>query len=175
MCDTDGLVRTSVTRTLVDLADVLSPERLRRACRRAELLRLLDAGALRAAFERLPGRRTRGLRAALGELALHEAALTRSELEERLLELAAAAELPRPAVNAMVETFEVDFLWRAQRLVVETDGAAAHLTPSAFERDRRRDAALQVAGYRVARFTWAQVTREPDAVSATLRALLGAR
>ena len=67
---------------------------------------------------------------------------------------------------------EVDFLWRAPRLIAETDGAAAHLTPTAFDEDRRRDAGLQVAGFRVVRFTWRQVTRDPDRVVDTLRALL---
>ena len=107
-------------------------------------------------------------------MALDEPALTRSELEVRMLALVARAGLPRPAVNTIVEGLEVDFLWRAQRLIAETDGAAAHLTRSAFERDRRRDAALLVAGYRVVRFTWAQVTREPRAVGGTLRELLAA-
>jgi very-short-patch-repair endonuclease len=74
-------------------------------------------------------------------------------------------------VNAQVAGHEVDFLWPARRLVVETDGAATHLTPAAFEVDRRRDAALQLAGFRVVRFTWRQVTEEPGAISATLRAL----
>jgi very-short-patch-repair endonuclease len=57
----------------------------------------------------------------------------------------------------VVCSHEVDFLWRRQRLVVETDGAAAHLTPTAFEEDRSRDAALQLAGFRVVRFTWRQI------------------
>ena len=70
--------------------------------------------------------------------------------------------------------FEVDFLWRDQRLVVETDGAATHLTPTAFEKDRHRDAALAVAGYRVVRFTWRRVVFEPDWVARTLEALLAA-
>ena len=55
---------------------------------------------------------------------------------------------------------------------METDGAAAHLTPKAFDEDRRRDVALQVAGFRVLRVTWRQVIDEGDLVSATLRALL---
>jgi very-short-patch-repair endonuclease len=54
----------------------------------------------------------------------------------------------------------------------ETDGGAAHAAPRARERDHRRDAALAVAGYRVHRFTWSQVTGEPGAVARTLRALL---
>ena len=43
---------------------------------------------------------------------------------------------------------------------------------AAFERDRRKDAALQTAGYRVVRITWRRLTTEPLAVSAQLGALL---
>ncbi|HEV2786231.1 MAG TPA: type IV toxin-antitoxin system AbiEi family antitoxin domain-containing protein, partial [Solirubrobacteraceae bacterium] len=48
----------------------------------------------------------------------------------------------------------VDFLWPAQRLIVETDGHEDHGTRRAFERDRARDARLTVLVYRVVRFTW---------------------
>jgi very-short-patch-repair endonuclease len=102
--------------------------------------------------------------------------ITRSELEERFLMLCRDADLPRPAVNTRLAangaTYEVDFLWRAQRLVAETDGWGPHRTHSAFEADRRRDADLLVAGLRVVRFTWRQITREPESVRATVRALL---
>jgi very-short-patch-repair endonuclease len=84
----------------------------------------------------------------------------------------ADAGLPRPEVNAVVAGYEVDFVWRRQSLIVETDGAATHLTPSAFDEDRRKDAALQIAGYRVVRFTWGQVTDDPRGVAATVSALL---
>jgi Transcriptional regulator, AbiEi antitoxin len=39
----DGLALTTPTRTLIDLADQLTPHQLTRACHRAEILRLLDA------------------------------------------------------------------------------------------------------------------------------------
>ena len=68
---------------------------------------------------------------------------------------------------------KADFLWPAERLVVETDGRASHSTRAAFEDDRRRDQSLMLAGYRVVRFTWRQVAREPEAVAATVRTLLG--
>jgi very-short-patch-repair endonuclease len=170
----DGLPVTTVTRTLIDLADVVGPQRLRRAVHRAEVLRMLDAGALRAGLDRLPGRRTRALGAILADLATREPDLTRSELEERFLALVERFRLPRPRVNARVAGLEVDFLWPAERLVAEADGAAAHITATAFERDRARDAALAVAGLRVVRFTWRRVVAEPAAVARTLRALLGA-
>jgi hypothetical protein len=165
----DGLPVTTVARTLVDLAQVLTPHQLERACHRAEVLRTLD----RVEIERclVNGRRSRPLREALATLAHADPQITRSELEERFLELVAEADLPPPLTNAQVAGYEVDFLWPEQRLIVETDGAATHLTPTAFEEDRRRDAAFQVAGLRIVRVTWRQVTEEAGAIRATLRAL----
>jgi very-short-patch-repair endonuclease len=71
-----------------------------------------------------------------------------------------------------VEGYEVDLLWREQRLIVEVDGFAYHSTRAAFERDRARDAALQAAGYRVVRLTWRQIIDEPHALVAQLAVLL---
>lgn len=51
-----GIPVTSVARTLVDLTDVLSHERLLRAIRETEYQRLLDQDALAAAVERAHGR-----------------------------------------------------------------------------------------------------------------------
>jgi hypothetical protein len=168
----DGLPVTTVARTLADLAQVLTPHQLQRACHRAEVLRTLDAHAVEHQLDRLPGRRSRSLRQALATLAVADPDITRSALEERFLALIAKSGLPRPEVNATVAGHEVDFLWRRARLIAETDGAAAHLTPSAFEEDRRRDAALLLAGYRVVRFTWRQITKDPSSIAETLSALL---
>jgi very-short-patch-repair endonuclease len=60
------------------------------------------------------------------------------------------------------------------KLVVEIDGFAFHGSRHAFERDRRRDADLVAAGYRVVRFTWRQIKHEPEAVVARLAVLLHA-
>lgn len=104
--------------------------------------------------------------------------VTRSQLEKRFLTLCRAAALPLPEVNNRVEAngamYEVDFLWREQRLVAETDGWGSHHTRAAFESDRRRDADLLVAGLRVVHFTWRQVSREARAVEATPARLLNA-
>jgi len=103
--------------------------------------------------------------------------LTRNELEERFLAISRAAALPPDAVNAWIPYpdgggAEADFLWRAQRLIVEVDGRDVHTTRRAFESDRRRDQQLLLLGWRVVRFTWRQVMFEPAYVTATLRALL---
>jgi hypothetical protein len=63
-----GLPVTTVTRTLIDLADRLTPHRLERVCHRAELLRLLDARAIATRMDELSGRRTTRLRKALATL-----------------------------------------------------------------------------------------------------------
>ena len=164
-----------MARTLEDLAALPTPHQLERACHRAETARLLDTSAIEAVLARAGRPRgVRALRAALSTLASAEPAVTRRELEERFLALVARESLPRPMVNARVAGHEVDFLWPVHRLIAETDGAATHLTPTAFEVDRRRDSELLLAGFRVVRFTWRQVVHEPDTVSRTLRALLKA-
>jgi very-short-patch-repair endonuclease len=70
--------------------------------------------------------------------------------------------------------YVADFVWRQQRLIVETDGHASHGTRAAFERDAKRDAWLACQGYRVLRFTYRQVTARPAEVTRTLTALLAA-
>lgn len=162
----DGLRVTSVAQTLRDRARANDP-RLERLVARAEHHRLLDAGSLAEQFDQPGGRR---LRDALDALAHTGPNPTRSELEERLLDEIARAGLPRPQVNARVEGYEVDFVWRERRLVAETDGVATHLTATAFESDRARDARLVSAGWRVVRFTWRQV--DDGSAARTLRRLL---
>lgn len=172
----DGIPCTTVPRTLLDLAEVTPSDReLTRLVERAEELRVFDLAAVTHVLERASGRRGAGrLRAAVEAAA--EPALTASELEERFLSLCRDAGLPRPEVNAWLALedrhVKVDFLWRAKRLVVETDGYAYHRGLPAFERDHRRHGELELAGWRVRRFTWRQVTREPGWVAEAVRAAL---
>ncbi|MDX6674338.1 MAG: hypothetical protein QOH11_1756 [Solirubrobacteraceae bacterium] len=173
-----GIPCTSVARTLVDLASVIGTAGVERAWRRAAMLGLLDVRAVERARGNGRGRRGAGiLRSLLADAGVD--GITRSELEERFLALCRAASLPPPEVNTRIEangaTYEVDFLWRAQRLVVETDGWGPHHTRDTFEADRRRDAALLVAGLQLVRFTWRQVSREPSTVASTVFSLLQAR
>lgn len=148
----EGIPCTTVARTLLDLADVVGRRELGRAVEQAELLRLLDVRALEALLVRAGGRRRAGvLREVL--IAAAEPALTASELEERFLSLCDGTGLPRPEVNVPIPVagghVTPDFLWRAERLVVETDGHAFHGHRRAFERDRHRDQLLMLAGHQV--------------------------
>jgi hypothetical protein len=164
----DGLAMTTLERTLLDLAAFRPVAAVEQLVRRAEALRVLDVASLSRLLARHPGRPgSPALREVLAEWDPVSAG-TRSELEERLLVVCAGAGLPRPLVNAHVAGLEVDLSWPAARLVVELDGFAFHATRDAFERDRRRDAALALAGWRVLRFSWRQVTREPVVVAAAI-------
>jgi hypothetical protein len=162
---------TTPSRALLDLAATVSPTRLRRAFEAADRLELLDPTALASLCDNAGGRKGTGL---LGALLVEHQELpwTRSELERRFLRLCDRAGIPRPAVNVPVEGFEVDFFWPAERLVVELDGWSFHRGRAAFERDRSRDAALQVAGYRVLRITYRRLVEDPDSVVREIRALL---
>ena len=166
----DGLPLTTVARTLLDLTATLTPHQTERVVHRAVHLRLLDTRSLDEQLARAQGRRTTPLQAAIEQLQVREPDITRTLLEERFLELVVDAQLPRPEVNAMVGEHEVGFLWRAERLIVETDGASTHLTAEAFEEDRRRDAVHAMLGFRTLRFTWRQVVYEPRFVARAITA-----
>lgn len=168
----DAIPLTTIPRTLLDYAEVMSPARLENAFEAAERLRLLDVAAVTELCERSRGRRgLRPLRALLGRY-VDTAAGTRSPLERRFTAFCRAAGLPPPATNVVIAGFEVDALWPRERLVVEVDSYAYHRTRGAFERDRGRDRQLQLAGYRVVRITDRMLEGEPGAVAGSIRMLL---
>jgi len=162
---------TTVPRTLLDYASTVSFDRVRRALAEADYRHILNLEAMQGVL---------GCgRAASAQLSLaleqdqSQLALTRSVLEERFLALCEGAGIPLPDVKATGEGLMVDALWREQQVVVELDGRAAHRTPAQMERDHGRDLRLRAAGYVVLRYTWAQITRQPQLVVADLRARLG--
>ena len=168
----DRIAVTSVARTLLDLAGMLAPGPLERAVERSLQLRLFDVAAVRSVLAANPRRAGTKQLARIVATIHDEPPVTRSQLEALMRDLCDAHAIRRPEVNVVVEGIEVDFFWRAQRLVVETDGHETHGTRTAFERDRARDARLTARGYRVVRFTHRQLTHEPALVAATLVALI---
>jgi len=174
--DVDGIRCTSVARTLLDLGAILPQREIERAFDRAEVLEVLDARQIEDVLARAG--RHRGARVLRTVLDEHVAGstLTRTKLEEAFLAICREVGLPRPAVNVWIPIeplgYEADFLWRDRGLIAEVDGRNVHATRRAFEHDRRRDQQLMLAGFRVVRFTWRQVEREPRAVATAMRALL---
>jgi hypothetical protein len=162
---------TTLARTLLDLAAVIPVEATQRAIHEAERLRLFDLTAVEETLKRNCGRPGTGaLKRALARYT--EPPLTRNELERLFLRLCKKYGLPTPVVNTEVAGFEVDFRWADARLIVETDGREDHLTATAFEEDRARDAVLATLGYRVLRFSWRQVRYEPELVARSISSIL---
>jgi predicted transcriptional regulator of viral defense system len=172
----DGIPCTTVARTLVDLGDVVSRQAVERAVSQAEAMRVFDGRAVHEALARAGPRRGAGILRAVLE-SYEEPVLTEKGIEEAFLALCRKAALPSPAVNAWMSlhdgiAYKADFLWRAEKLIAETDGRDVHTTRKAFEHDRLRDQRLTLAGFTVVRFTWRQVANEPQRVSGALRSLL---
>jgi hypothetical protein len=169
----DAIPVTGVPRTLLDLAAV-GPGQLDRALENAERLRLFNLMAVHSLLERCGGHR--GANRLRRALALYvPVPFTRSELERRFLALVDRAGLPRPSVNAFVAGHEVDMLWPEHRLILELDTYEFHGTRAAFERDRRRDEDLRLAGYEVVRLTGRRLSADPEGVIALIRSMLERR
>jgi very-short-patch-repair endonuclease len=166
----DNIPVTSVARTLLDLAEVVSVPQLRRSIAEAKRLRMVTLEEIQDTCSRSPGRRAlRPVRAILSEYRPPER--TRSELEVRFARLCRDAGLPAAIRNRVVAGHEVDVLWPDQGLAVDT--YTYHHAPGDFESDRARDSDLQLAGYRVVRITDRRLEEEPKAVLDLLRRLLG--
>jgi predicted transcriptional regulator of viral defense system len=144
-----GIPVTTVARTLLDLADVLDRQALRRAVTEAEYLNRFDLTSLNAVVQNNPGRRTAKLMKAV-EGKLHR---TRSPLEDRFLRFIERWGVEEPDSGVWIEGYEVDFVWTRVGLVVELDGVAAHGTGAAVRRDRKKDRVLWRAGFRTMRLT----------------------
>jgi hypothetical protein len=170
---------TSVARTIVDAGAGAHAREIERLIDAASARGILDEHALKAIAEHpIHGRRAGTLRRLL---AAHVPGSTAAAnvLEERFLAICDEAGVPRAELNVPMRLPDgtrivVDALWRRQRLAVEVDGWGTHGRRWAFERDRRRDVGLTVAGFRPARFTRDQVMREPAYVKRAIRVLVTA-
>jgi very-short-patch-repair endonuclease len=168
----DGIPVTTLARTYLDLAGVVSQSRLIDALEAGQRQNKLDVGAVHAVIARNPGHHgIKLLRVAIAELG-DEPPLLQSELERAFRHLVRTYGLPQPQYNVYVEDELIDVVWPEQRLVVEVDSRKWHSGKRAFNNDRRRDRKLVRARWRVARFTDDQIERDPAGVGAELSELL---
>jgi hypothetical protein len=155
---------TSLARTQLDLAAMLSMSRLERTLERSEELRQFDLVALEDLLDRAghhPG--VGKLRRAL-DIYREDPAFKRSKLEGRFLGLAKRAGLPAPSMNFNVLGYEVDAYWESERFAVELDVYETHGSHAAFERDRLRQEDLKLKGIEMIRVTGPRLDREPQGV-----------
>ena len=157
---------TSVPRTLLDLANDLSPMALARAVREAVRLELTTVPALidyvGVRHKRRGARRLAATLARYSGLPLERA---RSGAEVRALELIRAARHPLPRLNVRIAGEEADLSWTRQRLIVEIDGGPFHLDEG---EDKRKQAIWEAAGYTVRRLPSDDVYERPQRLLALL-------
>jgi hypothetical protein len=143
----DGIPVTMPARTLTDLARVASAAEVRRAAREAEKRGLpLDPD--------------------------HVAERTESGLERDFLAICRRHGVPEPEVNVRIGRYRVDFLWRASRLIIETDGYIYHRGRQAMRDDNDRDIELKLLGFRVVRIDDSRIADDPSGVAGAILGLL---
>ncbi|HEX5592233.1 MAG TPA: DUF559 domain-containing protein, partial [Solirubrobacterales bacterium] len=96
----------------------------------------------------------------------------RSDLEEDFFDLTRRHHLPLPETNVKLDRWEVDFLWRSHRLVVEIDSFLYHHGSIAFHADHDRDLDLRQLGFIVLRYSERQLEDEPERIAADVAAAL---
>jgi hypothetical protein len=165
-----GVPVTSIPRTLVDLAGVLTEPALARACHEAQIRARRLPERVEAVLGRLPTRRGAGK---LREILHGAAPIALSRLEQRFLALLQKEGLPLPATNRPQDSYRVDCRWADHRLTVELDSYRYHHTRHAFERDRHREREAYARGDSFRRYTWRDVVEEPALMLRELRRLLG--
>jgi hypothetical protein len=158
-----GLPITAVPQTFLDLAAQSPLRTVRRALAKADYAGILNVPAVQAATGvGRPG--SARLRAALGDH-LPYLARTKSHLEVRFLEICESAGLPMPETNVYVAGWEVDALFREQRIAVEIDGPGNHRSPAQVRRDRKKELALRQRGLTPIRYSDEQLEHPKDVVA----------
>jgi very-short-patch-repair endonuclease len=177
--------RTRVTtpaRTLVDLAKVYGPRRLERVIEHALVTGKVDVEEfvdLVAALSRKGKRGMKKLHSIINER-LVGTVVSDTELERAFYQLIDDAGLPRPTRQFHAPWLKplngrVDFAYLLAKIVMEADSRRWHLTFDAFEVDKVRDNAAQIAGWIVLRITWRMIKEEPSEVVRTIREALQVR
>jgi very-short-patch-repair endonuclease len=175
----DGIPVTTPERTLVDLAAVLRPGRFTQVLGDALAAGITTYEAVRSCHEALARRGKPGTRLLRRALEAHGPGLERAEstLERRLLMLLRDAGVVGGVVQHALPwraalPGRVDLAFPVAKLIVEADSRRWHGRFDDFDRDRARDNAAQLAGWRVLRFTWRQLVDEADSVATAVRTAL---
>ena len=163
-----GVPVTSVARTMVDLASVLSLDALARAFHEAGIRYDTRPAQVEAVLQR---RRTSHGAANLRAVIHGDEPVLLSALERRFRRLLRDARLPLPVTNRPADGRRIDCRWPDHRLTVELDGYRYHRSRHAWERDRHREREARARGDDFRRFTWGDLG-EPHAMLAELSTVL---
>lgn len=165
-----GIPVTTVPRTLVDLAAVLSEDELARVCHEAGVRHRTtpaEVGRVLARRHNWPGARK------LRRVLWGEVPVALSKLEDSFIARVRDAGLPLPETNTRVDGRRVDCRWPEQRLTIELDSYRYHHSRHAWEQDRQREREARGRGDEFRRYTWTDVAEHPRPMLTDLRSILG--
>lgn len=165
-----GIPVTTVARTLLDLAAVLGPAALARACHEAGVRYRTTPRQVRAVLDRHPNAPGRAM---LREVVEGRARVTLSKLEAAFLQLLDKHRLPLPQTNRVAGGRRVDCRWPELKLTVELDSFTFHNSRHAWEQDRRREREAHSRGDDFRRYTYGDVMEDPRWLLRELADLLG--
>ena len=169
----NGLRVSSIPRLLIETAaDGATTEDLHKLIENAVRRNLLDIPDLAETLERNTRRP--------GTVQVHKTCeeylphLDRKSKLERAFDrwLAKHPEIPPPQRNIKLEFWEIDCYWPEHRLALELDGRPYHTVVEDIERDRRKDAWLQVHGNLILRVTDSRFRRDKPGVYRDLTTML---
>jgi very-short-patch-repair endonuclease len=164
---------TSTARTLLDLAGILTDERLEAALDAALMSRRTSIAAMRR-YLKVCGR-TRNVARLTRLLDDREFGIPESELERVFERLIKHERLPVPVRQRPVSRFRVDYAYVELNIVIEVDGSATRSTKAQLQRDRRRQNEIVLEQHLIVRFTWDDVTKDGPYVVETIRRAIDAR
>jgi very-short-patch-repair endonuclease len=165
-----GVRCTSIARTVIDVARFSGTESGLVVADSALAQQATDNGELLAL--------ARGLERCKGKPAAITVATEADGRAESVFETVSRYRLlqrgvPRPEPQARILRYRADFLWEQQRVIGEADGlkkygANEQAVRAALKAERRRQRALEDAGYVFERWTWDEIWRTPDLVAARI-------
>ena len=173
----DAIPVTTATRTLIDLAGIVSDETLEEALDDALMRRLTTVSRMAWRAETLKSRPGIGVVRELIAARARSGPVPKSVLETRFLRLVKRSRLPAPERQHRVRDRGrvlgvVDFAYPERKLAIETDGYRWHGSRARWERDLARGNDLMGAGWRVIRVTDSDLTRRPHEVPAMIAGVL---
>ncbi|MGA7269774.1 MAG: hypothetical protein WB239_01760 [Acidimicrobiia bacterium] len=180
LTSTDGILTTTVARTVFDLGGILDFDDVDRIAEALLIDRRLKIRHLENMTRELARRGKRGstnvrefLRQRSNGLLVGPTAL-----ERRGRRVLADAGLPAPVAEYPIPwdtKRRFDDAYPRARLALEWDSRRWHSQLDQMETDRHRDHEAALHGWVVLRFTWADVTERPDYVASAVGQILGVR
>ncbi|MGC5255105.1 DUF559 domain-containing protein [Gordonia sp. DT218] len=165
--ESDGVRVTAVPVTVLDTAAETGRSQ---AVDNTLLRRRVSLDELAGAHARYPRRvgvaSTRRLLEALESGA-------RSEAERAAVDVFRSRGISGWCANTMVCGFLADFVFDAEKVIVEMDGFAFHRDAEVFQRDRTKRNTWLAAGFTTLNFTWDDITTRPHDVAARVTDSLG--